>query len=92
MSSGYVVELTSGARKTLRKMDAHDRKIVLAWLYSKLEGCENPRHFGKGLTGDRAGEWRYRIGDYRIIVEIQDEKVVVMVFAIGHRRDVYKAK
>ena len=52
-------------------------------------GCENPRIHGKGLTSNRSGEWRYRVGDYRIIVEIQDNEVIVLVLNIGHRSSVY---
>ncbi|WP_214808691.1 type II toxin-antitoxin system RelE/ParE family toxin [Exiguobacterium sp. s102] len=48
-----------------------------------------PRH-GKRLVLNRSGEWRYRIGDYRLIADIQDEKIVILILEIGHRRDIYK--
>ncbi|MGD9238105.1 MAG: type II toxin-antitoxin system mRNA interferase toxin, RelE/StbE family [Desulfobacterales bacterium] len=56
----------------------------------RIEGCKNPRHFGKPLKGDYAGLWRYRVGDYRILCEVQDQQVVVLVLTIGRRRQIYK--
>lgn len=62
------------------------------WLDDRIENCKNPRHFGEPLRGDLAGLWRYRVGDYRIICEIQDEKMVVIALAVGHRREVYQRR
>lgn len=78
------------ARKQLRKLGETQRAIVLSWLDKNIDGCENPRVHGKGLTGDRSGEWRYRIGDYRVLCDIQEEKLVVLAFNIGHRSKVYE--
>ena len=55
-----------------------------------MEGCTNPFEHGKMLVGDKSGLWRYRVGDYRLICEVQQEKVVILVVEIGHRRDIYK--
>lgn len=85
----YSVELTEKAKKSLKKMDKATAKLITSWLMKNLQGCENPRQHGKGLTSNRSGQWRYRIGDYRIIADIQDSKVVILVLEIGHRRDVY---
>lgn len=71
-------------------MDKHTRKLVYAWIDKNLQGCENPRQHGKSLVGNKKGQWRYRVGNYRIISEIQDENVIVLVIEIGHRRDIYK--
>lgn len=76
--------------KQLEKMDKHTRKLVYAWIDKNLQGCENPRQHGKSLVGNKKGQWRYRIGNYRIISEIQDENVIILVIEIGHRRDIYK--
>lgn len=76
--------------KQLEKMDKHTRKLVYAWIDKNLQGCENPRQHGKSLVGNKKGQWRYRVGNYRIISEIQDENVIVLVIEIGHRRDIYK--
>uniref|UniRef100_UPI0037C13B56 type II toxin-antitoxin system RelE/ParE family toxin n=1 Tax=Exiguobacterium sp. TaxID=44751 RepID=UPI0037C13B56 len=55
-----------------------------------LVGTDDPRRHGKGLVSNRSGEWRYRIGDYRLVADIHDEKVVILILEIGHRRDIYK--
>ena len=64
--------------------------MIINWIAKNLEGCENPRMKGKGLTADRSGEWRYRIGSYRMICDIRDSELVILALSIGHRKDVYK--
>lgn len=86
----YSVEYTLEAVKQLRKMDRQVQRIIYAWITKNLVGCENPRAHGKGLSADLSGMWRYRVGDYRLIADIQDERVVILVVSIGHRRDVYR--
>ena len=85
----YKVEYTEQAIKELRKIDKHTQFFILAWIEKNLVDCENPRQHGKGLTANRSGEWRYRVGDYRIIAEIEDDRVVILVLTVGHRREVY---
>ena len=85
----YKVEYTEQAIKELRKIDKHTQFFILAWIEKNLVDCENPRQHGKGLTANRSGEWRYRVGDYRIIAEIEDDKVIIFVLTVGHRREVY---
>ena len=85
----YKVELTNKAKKQLSKMDKTTAKFITSWLRKNLENCQNPRQYGKSLTGNRSGEWRYRVGDYRIIADIQDDKIVILVLEIGHRREIY---
>ena len=63
--------------------------ITLGELRKNLENCENPRSHGKGLTANRSGEWRYRVGDYRILAQIDDNKIIILLLNIGHRRDIY---
>lgn len=75
--------------KQLKKLDKYTASLITGWLRKNIEGCSDPRQHGKGLTANRSGQWRYRIGDYRIIAEIQDDKVIVLVLAIGHRSDIY---
>jgi len=70
-------------------MDAFNRMVVLSWIEKNLVGCINPRQFGRGLAGNMAGAWRYRIGDFRVIADIQDENVLILVLAVGKRRDIY---
>ncbi len=85
----YSVEYTPRAVKELKKLDKQTRALIFGWIEKNLVDCENPRQHGKGLTANRSGQWRYRIGDYRLIAEIHDEKVVILVLTVGHRREVY---
>jgi len=85
----YSIEYTPRAVKDLKKLDKQTQALILGWIEKNLVGCENPRQHGKGLTANRSGQWRYRIGDYRLIAEIHDDKVVILVLTVGHRREVY---
>lgn len=85
----YHVEFTKNALKQLKNMDKSSASLILGWIRKNIEGCDNPRVHGKGLTANRSGQWRYRVGDYRIITEIEDDKVIVLVLNVGHRRDIY---
>jgi len=86
----FEVNYTNEARKALRKMDPPQSKLILKWIDKNLAGCENPRALGEGLDGPLSQAWKYRVGKYRVIVDIVDSKVVVHVLAVGHRRDVYE--
>lgn len=86
----FRVILSDQARKQLKKMDRHVSSLILGWIRKNLEGCDYPRSLGKALTADKAGAWRYRVGDYRIICEIHDNEVVILVLSVGHRREVYR--
>lgn len=88
----YTVEYTKRAIKQLKKLDKQASALLLGWIEKNLVDCDNPRQFGKGLTANRKGEWRYRIGDYRLVADIQDDKIVILILNIGHRRDIYKDK
>lgn len=83
------VEITSRFEKEFRKLDKYTMKMIKAWIEKNLVGCENPRYRGKPLTADRKGQWRYRIGDYRLICLIEDEKLVILALSVGHRREIY---
>ena len=85
----YTVLLSGKARKNLKKLDKTVSSMLIAWIRKNLHGTENPRAHGKKLTANFGGLWRYRVGDYRIIAEIQDEIITILVLEIGHRRDIY---
>lgn len=85
----YRVELTDRVIKQLKKLDKHMSALIIGWIEKNLDGCENPRVHGKGLTANRTGQWRYRIGNYRLICEIKDEEVLILVLEVGHRREIY---
>lgn len=89
MNNKYTVEYTASAIKELKKLDKYTRKLIYAWIDKNLQGCKNPRIHGKPLTANRTGQWRYRIGDYRLITEIEDEKITILVLNVGHRKDIY---
>lgn len=86
----WTVNISNVADRQLHKLDRSIQKRILDWLHDRIDSCKNPRHFGEPLKGDLAGLWRYRIGAYRVLCEIQDENIVILVLAIGHRREVYK--
>ena len=85
----YKVEFTLHALKDLKRLDRHTAALILGWIRKNLENCENPRLHGKGLSANRSGEWRYRVGDYRILAKIDDNKITILVLNVGHRRDIY---
>ena len=86
----YHVEFTARALKELKKLDKQTAALILGWIRKNLEGCDNPRTHGKGVTANRSGEWRYRVGDYRLLAEIQDGKLVILMLTVGHRSEIYK--
>ncbi|MBQ8306965.1 MAG: type II toxin-antitoxin system RelE/ParE family toxin [Blautia sp.] len=88
--SEYRVDYAPEAVKQLKKMDKATQKMILGWIQKNLVGCTDPRAHGKGLTADKSGKWRYRIGDYRVLAVIHDEEIVIHVIRIGHRREVYR--
>lgn len=85
----YSVNYSARAVKELRKLDRQTRALILSWIEKNLVDCENPRAHGKGLTANRSGQWRYRVGDYRIIAEIIDSEIVILVLSVGHRSVIY---
>lgn len=89
---GWTVSVSDIAERQLRKLDRPIQRRILDWLDDRIEGCKNPRHFGEPLKGDLAGLWRYRVGDYRILCDIRDQEVVVLVLSVGHRRRIYQRR
>lgn len=85
----FKVELSKAAKKDLKKLDIRTSTLIINWLRKNLEGCSNPRLHGKALVGNHASKWRYRVGDYRIISDILDDKIIILVLSVGHRREVY---
>ncbi|HAH52324.1 MAG TPA: type II toxin-antitoxin system mRNA interferase toxin, RelE/StbE family [Balneola sp.] len=88
----WKVEFDDRARKELRKLDKQTQDRILKWLRTNLATEEDPRRTGKSLKGRMKGLWRYRVGDYRIVSQIQDEQILILIIRIGHRRDVYDKK
>ncbi len=86
----YKVIFTEGTKKQLKKLDKYTASLIIGWIDKNIERCSNPRQHGKSLVGNKEGQWRYRIGNYRIICQIQDEEVIVLVLEVGHRKEIYK--
>ena len=86
----YSVETTPRFDREFRKLDRYTQRMLKAWIDKNLAGCENPRQHGKGLSGNLSGRWRYRIGDYRLICQINDNQLIILALSVGHRREIYE--
>ena len=84
------LEYSDKALEQLRKMNPGERAVVLSWMDKNIDGCTDPKAHGKDLTVNRSGQWRYRIGDYRVLCDIQDGRLVVLAFNVEHRSKVYR--
>lgn len=85
----YSVETTARFDREFRKLDRYTQRMIKGWIDKNLVDTDNPRSQGKGLTANRSGQWRYRIGDYRLICQIDDGKLVILALTAGHRSEVY---
>ena len=86
----WQIDLTESAKKQLSKLDRTTAKRITTFLRERVAGSANPRNSGKALTGPLGGLWRYRVGDYRIVCDIQDHALRVLVVVVGNRSDVYR--
>lgn len=86
----YKILFDKNADKQLKKIDKTQQRIIINWIIKNLENTNDPRVFGKALKGNLKDYWRYRVGDYRIIAEINDAEVKILIIEIGHRKDIYK--
>lgn len=86
----YTIVTTPKFDKAMKKFDRSVQVFIGAWIEKHLDGCENPRLFGKGLTANRSGYWRYRVGNYRILASIEDQELVLVLVEVGHRKKVYR--
>jgi len=85
----WQIEISETAKKQMAKIDHKAQRNIGRFLRERIAMSENPRDFGEPLRRDLTGLWKYRVGDYRIIAEIAEEKVLVLVLRVGHRRKVY---
>jgi mRNA interferase RelE/StbE len=85
------VELSAEADRELGKLDAQYAKRILKFLHQRVAKLDDPRSIGEALHGSRLGEfWKYRVGDYRLICKIEDDRLVVLVLRVGHRKEIYR--
>ena len=85
----YQIVTTDKFDKSFKKLDKQTQKIIKAWIDKNLMECENPHLHEKGLTANKSGQWRYRVGNYRILAEIRDNELVLVLIEAGHRRRIY---
>lgn len=86
----YEVRIEKRALKKLNKMDGYTKALLMSWIKKNLSDTDNPRQNGKALKGELSGLWRYRVGDYRVVAEIQDEEVLILIVDVGHRKYIYR--
>jgi mRNA interferase RelE/StbE len=86
----WVYRVDERALKEIKKLDHHTQREIFAYFDTRIAGPSDPRRFGKGLTGNFRGLWRYRIGDYRIVCQIKDRELIVLILSAGHRREIYR--
>ena len=87
----WKVELSAAALRELNKLDAQHTRRILKFLHGRVSKLDNPRSIGKALQGSLLGEfWKYRMGDYRLICKIEDDRLLVLVLRVGHRREIYR--
>lgn len=88
--SKWQVKLKGNAIKSLKSLDAGTKQRIERFI-DRLSETDNPRSHGKALQGKHyAGLWRYRVGDYRLICQIKDSELIILLLELGHRKDVYK--
>lgn len=86
----WIIEWDDRARKELRKLDKSIQKEILNYLRTRIENTEDPRLFGQSLSANKVGLWRYRVGNYRLICKLEENKCVVFIIGVGHRKDIYE--
>ena len=86
----YKLEFSKRFDRQFSKLDKSTQRYIFNWLIKHLDNVENPRYSGKSLTGNKQGLWRYRIGNYRVIVDIRDTNCVIIAVEVGHRKFIYK--
>jgi mRNA interferase RelE/StbE len=86
----WTIEIARTPEKQIKKLDRQAQESIVRFLRDRLQPSANPRQWGKPLQGDKGGLWRYRVGDYRLVCAIQDERITVLVLRVGHRKNVYR--
>ena len=86
----WKIKYLKSVQKNIRKIEHKERERVRKYLENQIANSDNPRRFGKALKGNQSEFWRYRVGDHRIICELNDISATILVIRIGHRKDVYK--
>jgi mRNA interferase RelE/StbE len=87
----WKIELSSQVDRELGKLDPQQSKRILKFLHERVAPLDTPRSIGQALKGSKLGGfWKYRVGDYRLICRIEDDRILILVLRVGHRREVYR--
>ncbi len=86
----WTIEFAPDAAKELKKLGRSEAARIIQTLEDRIAPLDDPRTLGKPLIGEHTGYWRWRIGDYRVVARIEDERVTILVVRVGHRREVYR--
>ncbi len=86
----WKIEFVPASAKELKKLGKAEAARIIATLEKRIAVLDDPRSLGSALTGELGGLWRWRIGDYRVVARIEDERITILVVRIGHRREVYR--
>ena len=86
----WTIEFDRAAERELTKLSAQDARRILRFLHERVAPLANPRSIGEALRGPLGGFWKYRVGDFRIIAAIEDQKVRILILRIGNRREDYR--
>lgn len=85
----YNVEYSKMAQKQMKKLGNYTKVMLMNWITKNLVDCDNPRNHGKALKGNLKDQWRYRVGNYRILCDIEDDRLIILVINVGHRKEIY---
>jgi mRNA interferase RelE/StbE len=86
---GWTINFSEIALKQLKRLDKQRAKRIIDYLEKRISTVNDPKQQGKSLAYNKSGLWRYRVGDYRIICQINDETITILILEIGHRKDIY---
>lgn len=86
----YKLVFTQQCKKQIDKLDNSTYSLLKGWIKKHLLKCDNPKALGKAFIGNKKGLWRYKIGSYRLIVQIQKKKLIVLAIDFGHRSNIYQ--
>jgi mRNA interferase RelE/StbE len=86
----WTIEFVPGARKELKKLGRAEAARIIGTLENRIAARDDPRELGSALGGELGGLWRWRIGDYRVVARIEDERITILVVRVAHRREVYR--
>ena len=86
----WKISFTKSAVKELSKLDRETARLIVRFMEEKIAGSSDARRYGHALAGDQKGRWRYRIGDYRVLCELRDHELLVVVITLGHRKEIYR--